>query len=153
MKRLISVLVALVFVGAGCATQPAPEPTPQPVPEDKTIFYVVSSKEANAYCNGGDMKETAYRATLDVVKTKLVSSTLSQEAIAMETLRLATNGNCTNFLSHGNIKIVGTVAHIPFVDGWAGISIAQCRCRPEIEVNLLRVPGVVSVVWDERITQ
>jgi len=47
------------------------------------------------------------------------------------------------------VRTRSTTRYCPPIPGWAGICIAMCTCKPEVEVNLLRLPGISKVVWED----
>ncbi len=77
-----------------------------------------------------------------------VSSTQSQVELVKSIAVLSTTGQCQEAFKEMDFTVTGDTVHIPPINGWAGVSIAMCRCKPEVEVNLLRLPGITKVVWD-----
>lgn len=112
------------------------------------VSYVISTEDPTLYCNGADMDSEGYRQTIkreQSASTTLIHPTKVQ--MIKEIIDLATTGTCRE--AFGALDITeedGTVTIPPF-DGWAGVSIVLCRCRPEVEVNLLRISGITDVVW------
>ncbi len=112
------------------------------------ITYLVSEQDETLYCNGDDMDSDGYRKTITKEKTAMVPKVSGTQAeLAKAVLGLATKGNCRTALMQSAITITNGAVSIPAMDGWAGISIAMCSCTPQVEVNMLRLPGVTKVIW------
>jgi hypothetical protein len=112
------------------------------------ITYLVSEEDPLKYCNGGDMDSIGYKKTITTeLSTTTPKTNLSEEELAKETVLLATSGLCREAMRQIDFKIIDGVVRIPPIEGWAGISIAMCSCQPQVEVNLLQVPGIKLVVW------
>ena len=94
------------------------------------------------------MDSAGFRKTITVEKPMYVppSSTLAQRVKLVAVA--ATTGMCQTVLKNADITLSndGTVT-IPPIDGWAGVSITMCSCKPLVEVNALRVAGVTKVEW------
>lgn len=117
--------------------------------ETDQISMLFSKSDTTKYCNGADMDSEGYRKTIVAPKTvTLPSADLSGAKLAKAVAVLATTGQCHDALSQMDFTMTGDTINIPPMDGWAGISIAMCSCKPQVEVNLLRLPGVNKVVWD-----
>ncbi len=114
-----------------------------------TLTYLSSTAKATDYCNGADMDSAGYKKTITVENT---TSTLvtnpTQLQLVKETIRAATVGMCRTVLDQAQIKIENSVVTIPPLDGWAGSSITLCSCKPMVETNVLRIPGMTKVVWE-----
>ena len=113
-----------------------------------TISYLVSPEDTNKYCNGADMNSDTYRKTIII---ELSSTTpeinLTPAQLAKDTAILATSGTCQTVIKQLNFTVASNTVEIPPIDGWAGVSIVMCYCQPQVEVNLLRLPGIKKVVW------
>ena len=150
---LVAGLVAVMLLtGFSCTkTQTTPTtPTVQiDVPkEPETLTYLVSEQDALKFCDGANMDSDGYRKSI----TKEVTSNVPKEGLtlaqmAKQTAILATSGNCQTALKELDFKVADGVVTIPAIEGWAGVSIALCSCKPEVEVNLLRLPGIKQVLW------
>lgn len=162
-------IAAMALLGAGCApsepvrtaaqpgltvelvTSTAPEAAKvvtSTAPETAPLKTVlVSDADPNAYCNGADMDSEGFRKTI----TKEVPADLPQGApladLAKAVALASTTGMCHDALSRLDFGVADGTATIPQIDGWAGVSIVMCGCTPEVEVNLLRIPGIDKVVW------
>lgn len=168
--RLIGSLGALLLIGAGCASGSAPRQTatatrPQnvaPVPEVRRTSpadipiqpkslapsIVMTSSDPLMYCDGVKMDSEGYRKTLTVERMIAPFAATSTVADRAKTSAVAaTKGMCQTVISQLEITEKDGVVAIPPIDGWAGVSIVMCSCKPEVEVNMLRVPGVKQVVW------
>lgn len=119
----------------------------------QSVTYLISSEDTTKYCNGTDMKSDQYRQTITVPVTKTAPANLTQTELVKFVVNAATTGMCQTVLDQSNISVTNGVVQIPPLDGWAGISIALCSCRPQVEVNLLRLPGITSVNWSTSSTQ
>jgi len=114
----------------------------------QSVTYLISEQDETLYCNGVDMDIEGYRKTITKEQTALVSKgDGTQVVLAKAILGLATKGNCRTALMQSTITISNGIVFIPALDGWAGVSIAMCSCTPQVEVNMLRLPGVTRVVW------
>ncbi len=143
-------LGTIIILGAGCAkNNPPTNVVKNPVPSDvdkTTITYLVSNEDTTKYCNGADMDSAGYRKTItNEITTTTPKIDDSAIALARATLSLATTGMCANVWQ--GLTMASGTAFIPPIDGWAGVSITMCSCKPQIEVNLLRMPGIQKVVW------
>lgn len=114
------------------------------------ISYLVSAEDSLKYCNGADMDSLGYQKTITVEKTtNLLETDPTKTHLIKTVINAATIGMCNVALSHLNIIEKDGIVYIPPIDAWAGVSITMCSCRPEVEVNLLRLPGITKVVWSE----
>lgn len=120
-----------------------------PVATSTIINYLISPEDTNKYCNGADMDSAGYQKTITVEKSSTTPETnLTVAQLAKKTAILATSGMCQNVLHQlGDFTVASSTVEIPPIDGWAGISITMCYCQPQVEVNLLRLPGITKVIW------
>lgn len=140
MRPLGLVLLAVSLV----ATAPRPL---QHAPERVTVL--VSSRAGTEFCNGADMDAEGYRRTLTVRKAAWLPRGQTAGERAKAVALASTSGLCRDVLRQlPPFRLEEGAVHVPPIDGWAGVSIVLCACRPEVEVNLLRLPGVTRVVWD-----
>ena len=151
MERKIGGLVLLLFsialLGAGC---PAKQTTilPAQQPEPKTITYLISKEDPTKYCNGADMDSEGYRKTITTEETTTTPpSDATAAQLVKKTIIAATTGMCQNVMEQFDFKVTDGTVYIPPVEGWAGVSITMCSCKPQVEVNVLRNPGIKQVVW------
>jgi hypothetical protein len=124
--------------------------TSTPVKATSTLIsYLVSSEDPLKYCNGADMDSVGFRKTITVEKSSTTPETnLTLAQLAKKVAILATNGMCQSVLrQNGDFTVTGDTVQIPPIEGWAGVSIVMCYCQPQVEVNLLRLPGITKVVW------
>lgn len=145
-----AVLIISVLLIGGLAYIFYPKPKPVIVPA-RTLSYLVSKEDPLKYCNGADMDSAGYLKTITVEK-----STTSPEpyptgvALIKATIDAATTGMCREVLDSLDITTDNGIVYIPSFDAWAGVSITMCSCRPQVEVNLLRLPGITKVVWSAK---
>ena len=112
--------------------------------------YLTSSAETTAYCDGSTMDSAGYRASLTVQNTGTIpNSTPTTEEIIRATVDAATTGMCHTVMSQTTITEKDGVVTIAPIDGWAGVSITMCSCRPQVEVNILQIPGMKKVIWSD----
>jgi hypothetical protein len=109
---------------------------------------LVSTQDPAKYCNGAQMDSDGFRKTLTKEKPISFPANATQDEIAKDVVVAATSGMCKQVLQQVPIKVVNGVLRISPIDGWAGISIAMCSCKPQVEVNAVRIPGVTSVAWE-----
>jgi hypothetical protein len=151
-------IAATLLLGAGCVATPAmPTPTPTPMPTTtpippvtttRTITYVISKADPTKYCNGVDMDTAGYRKTITTqVTTTTPSGDGSDIELVKTTIGLATTGMCHAALTQLDVTVDNGTVTIPPIDGWSGVSISMCSCKPEVEVNLLRLPRINKVIW------
>ena len=134
-------LASLIILGAGCQKAPVVNPD--------TTTIMVSTEDANKYCNGADLDSKGYRKTITQEKTiELAAANLTQAELIKTIVLAATTGNCRSALQELNFEMRDGTIHIPPIEGWAGVSIAMCSCRPQVEMNLLYSFGVREVIWD-----
>jgi hypothetical protein len=113
------------------------------------INYLISPEDPLKYCNGGDMNSDAFRKTITVPMSSTTPEiNLTEAQIAKDTAILSTSGMCQDVLRQlGDFTVASSTVSIPPIDGWAGVSIVTCYCQPQVEVNLLRLPGITKVIW------
>lgn len=115
------------------------------------MTVLVSGESSAVYCNGERMDSAAYRKTLTHEKSvTLPPAGASDTELVRAVLAAATEGMCQTVMTQLDYRIESGTLHIPPFDGWAGVSITMCHCQPEVEANVVRIPGVTRVVWDER---
>lgn len=133
--------VSAYLIVHGTTLQRTPAPT-------QTISYLVSPEDSTKYCNGVDMNSAGYQKTITQEKTTSTSETnLTTLQTIKKTMSLATTGMCRTALDQLNVTESNGTVTIPPMEGWAGISIAMCSCKPQVEVNVLRIPGMTNVIW------
>lgn len=133
--------VSAYLVVMGTTLKRIPAPT-------NTIAYLVSPQDSTSYCNGDVMDTEGYRKTITLERaTSTPETNPTNQQLIKQAIDLATTGMCRTVLSQLDITESNGIVTIPPIDGWAGISIAMCSCKPQVEVNLLRMPGVTKVVW------
>jgi hypothetical protein len=117
----------------------------------RTMTVLVTSAQETDYCDGEKMDSDGFRKTLTVAKPiTLPPSDASDSERVVAVIDAATDGMCQTVMRQLNYRIDQGTLHVPPVEGWAGVSIVMCWCRPQLEVNLVRLPGVDRVVWDEQ---
>lgn len=116
--------------------------------QNPTITYLISKEDKNKFCDGATMDSDGYRKTITTEVTSNVLKTgLTESELVKETAVLATDGMCQEALRQTDFNVTNGAVEIAPIEGWAGVSIAMCTCRPQVEVNLLRIPFVKQVVW------
>jgi len=116
----------------------------------RLLKYFVSNEDPAKYCNGADMDSEGYRKTITDQRVLWVTDTTDNPVRqVIGVLRAAAGEHCAQLLQNiePNIAVAGGTVIMPEVEGWAGVSIALCSCKPLFEVNALMVPGVSKVVW------
>jgi hypothetical protein len=117
---------------------------------NRSIHVLLSSESDRAFCNGERMDSDGYRRTLtreQDVALPATGGSLRDDIHAV--LDVATTGMCNTVMQQLDIRVERDKAHIPPISGWAGVSIVMCHCIPEVELNLVRIPGIARVVWDQ----
>lgn len=112
------------------------------------ISYLISEEDTTEYCNGVDMNSDDYRKTINV--KKYITSTEANptnDQIIKEVVNASTSGMCNNVMNQLDITEDNGTVYIPIFEGWAGVSITMCSCKPQVEVNLLQIPYIKKVVW------
>jgi hypothetical protein len=132
---------------------PAPQATSSSAIAGKYVTYLISKESTTKYCSGDVTDNSdAYRKTIttevasNILSANVTSGAISSTSLVKQILALAANCGQAD-LSSLDIKVKNGVVEIPSIDGWAGISIAMCSCIPQVEVNLLRLPGITKVDW------
>ena len=157
-KNLLIVLAFLVVIG-GClyvASLYAPAPAdPQEAPSaNYTFTYLTSPAETTAYCDGENMDSAGYRASLTVTNTGIIpKSNPTTEEIIRATIDASTTGMCHTVMSQTTFTEKDGIVTISPIDAWAGVSITMCSCKPQVEVNILQIPGMKQVIWSERVEE
>jgi len=127
--------------GAMCINPSSPCPA-------STVTYLVSAENPDKYCDGVNMDSEGFRKTITVEKTAQLPDANSTEMQKIKSIiNLATTGMCQTVLSQVDISVTDGTVYIPPLEGWAGMSITMCSCKPEVEVNLLNISGINKVVW------
>jgi outer membrane murein-binding lipoprotein Lpp len=136
--------------------QKASTTTPQTPAKGKYVTYLISKESTTKYCSGDVTDNSdAYRKTIttevesNIPVANVASGAISKTDLVKQILALSANCGQAN-LNSLDIKVVNGVVEIPPIDGWAGISITMCSCIPQVEVNLLHLPGITKVVWGSR---
>lgn len=112
------------------------------------LSYVVSPVDATTYCDGAKMDSEGYRKTITVEKTTSTPAENPTKAqLVKATILAATTGMCNTVMGQATITEKNGTIFIPPIGAWAGVSITMCSCRPIVETNVLRIPGVTKVVW------
>lgn len=115
-----------------------------------TISYFISPEETTKYCNGDDMDSAGYEKTITIEKsTSTAEINPTKTQIIKTVIDAATTGMCHTVLSQLDITENNGVVSIPPIEGWAGVSITMCSCKPQVEVNLLKLPGITQVIWSK----
>lgn len=118
--------------------------------DDGRTSILVTNSSRETFCDGSKMDTDGYRKTLakeERVQLPANDGTLAGRAKAVA---IATGGLCSGALEHLHLDFTvrDGIVRIPPIPGWAGVGIAMCTCKPEVEVNLLRLPGISKVVWE-----
>lgn len=117
-----------------------------------TINYLMSSEDTTKYCNGENMDSVGYQKTIIISKsisTREMNPTKLD--IIKETINVATTGMCNSVMNQLDIREKDGTVYIPEFDVWAGVSIVMCYCKPQVEVNLLQIPGITNIVWSKAV--
>lgn len=150
LGKLVFGLTTLIFLGAGCISSPENQVL-KPVntkSEQRVITYLISKEDTIKYCNGVDMDSAGYRKTITIEKTTTTPKGDGTETeLVKAVLGFATTGMCQDVMKQLDLKVASGMVYIPQIDGWAGIGITMCSCVPQVEVNLLRLPGIQKVIW------
>lgn len=113
-----------------------------------SLNYLISLEDKTKYCNGIDMDSIGYQKT---IITKRVTSTPNINQTIVQSIKTiltaATEGMCQRILSQADITENNGTVYIPTIDAWAGSSIVMCSCKPQVELNLLQIPGITKVIW------
>jgi len=115
----------------------------------KMNILVSTQKDATAFCNGDAMDSDGYRKTIAIKKEIVLPTTDRTDEERIKSIALAaTSGKCHEALKEVTFTKKGSDISISPLDGWAGISISLCSCKPEVEVNLLRLNEVKNIIWE-----
>jgi hypothetical protein len=115
----------------------------------RVIAVLTTSAHETDFCDGEKTDSDGFRKTLTVEKSVTLppaDAPINERVRAV--LDAATTGMCQTAMRQLDYRLDQGTLHVPPFDGWAGVSIVMCWCRPELEVNLARLPGVDRVVWD-----
>ncbi len=136
-----SVGVSTAFIVEGTSLQKVMMPVTK-------ISYLSSTVDSTKYCNGVQMDSAGYQKTITVEQsTSTLESNPTPIQLVKETIHVATAGMCRTVLDSLAISVENGVVTIPPIDGWAGSSITLCSCKPMVETNVLRIPGMTKVIW------
>ncbi len=114
----------------------------------QVISYLVSTEDPTKYCNGDNMDSAGYRETITIPKsTSTPELAPTKLQIIKATIDAATTGMCRDAMDQLDITENNGTVYIPPIDAWAGVSIVMCYCKPQVEVNVLHIPGIKDVVW------
>ena len=123
-------------------------------PSVKTLTYLVSNEAEAKYCNGADMDSDGFRKTITTqITTDTPIDNMTITELAKATVVAATTGMCQEVLKQNDLRVEGDTVYIAPIDAWAGVSITMCSCIPEMDVNLLRLPGIQKVVHGSALNQ
>lgn len=125
----------------------APEGEASAKGDDMTSILVSNSTET--FCDGSKMDGDGYRRTLTKEERVHLPANDGTAAGNAKAVALAAGAHCRGALKTLDVSVRDGVIRIPPISGWAGIGIAMCACKPEVEVNLLRLPGISKVVWED----
>ncbi|MEI6611082.1 MAG: hypothetical protein WCO53_15255 [Deltaproteobacteria bacterium] len=115
----------------------------------KMNILVSTQKDATAFCNGDAMDSDGYRKTIAKIKGIVLPTTDRTDEERIKSIALAaTSGKCREALKEVTFTKKGSNISISPIDAWAGISIALCSCKPEVEINLLRLNEVKNIIWE-----
>jgi len=124
--------------------------TSSPPARSRSITVLLSSGSDQAFCDGERMDSDGYRKSLTREQRLALpepAGNLRDDIRAV--LDATTTGMCNTVMRQLDIRVERDDAHIPPISGWAGVSIVMCHCIPEVELNLVRIPGIARVIWDE----
>lgn len=141
LSLFLGALATISLLGAGCQTN-------TPIVTDNTTTILVSSAESTKFCNGDDMDSDGFRKTITVEKSITLPENQTPSERAKSIVVASAQGMCQQVLQSLDITVSSGTVTIPPIDGWAGISIAFCSCKPLVEVNALRIPGISNVQWE-----
>jgi hypothetical protein len=140
--------LAVVLSGAGCANQTLVQQPSNSTAERRVITYLFSKEEPAKYCNGADMDTDGYQKTITQIATTTTPPGDGTEAeLVKTTLGVATTGMCQTVMKQLDFTVASGTVYIPQFGAWAGVSITMCSCKPQVEVNLLRMPNIKKVIW------
>jgi len=147
--KVVLVSSLVILSGAGCS---APQANRQPTQksETSTITYLISKEDPAKYCNGADMDSAGYKNTITTEATiATLAADMTEAALVKNTIIAATTGMCRDVMKQFDFKVASGTVYIPPIEGWAGVSIVMCSCKPQVEVNVLRIPGIKQVIWEK----
>lgn len=154
--QLALLLVILLAVSGGAYlvfnySNKVPNQSPAPsaiTPEPRSVTYLVSKEDSTKYCNGADMDSAGYQKTITTPEsTSTAELNPTNVQIIKTIINAATTGMCRSVMSQLDITENNGTVYIPPIDAWAGVSIVMCSCKPQVEVNILQIPGLTKVVW------
>jgi hypothetical protein len=150
-KKLLIVLAFVVVLGACLyAEYRYYAPKSSVIAPEYTFTYLTSAAETTAYCDGENMDSAGYQASLTVKNTGTIAkSNPSTEEKIRATIDASTTGMCHTAMSQATFTEKDGVVTISPIDAWAGASIVMCSCKPQVEANILQVPGIKQVIWSE----
>lgn len=112
------------------------------------ITYLISKEDPIKYCNGADMDSAGYQKTITVKEsTSTLEINPTRVQIIKAVINAATSGNCRSVLNQLEITENNGIVSIPPINAWAGVSITMCSCKPQVETNLLQIPGIKKIIW------
>lgn len=141
MNRSLPFFLSLALLGAGCQLAP-------PLARGGATILVSTEETPLKYCNGADMDSDGYRKTITKEQTVSVPSNQTESEHAKSVILAATTGMCQEALQQLDITVAKGTVRIPPINAWAGVSITLCSCKPLVEVNALRIPGIRNVEWN-----
>jgi Immunoglobulin-like domain of bacterial spore germination len=159
MNKNILIAIAVLVVLGGClygaflyrapktptVTTSDPEET---TPSDYTFTYLTSASDTTAFCDGNTMDSEGYRASITVPNTGTIAKpNPTTEEILHAIIDASTTGMCHTVMSQTTLTEKDGIVTISPIDAWAGFSISMCSCRPQVEVNILAIPGMKQVIW------
>lgn len=116
-------------------------------PSEK-VSVLTSTEDPNKFCNGADMDSAGFGKTLTQETEIAIPNTAKEDGERIKAMLAAATGErCQNIWQNATFTAEGDTITVSPVDAWAGVSITLCSCKPQIETNLLRLPGIKKVVW------
>lgn len=156
MNKAIAIVLGSILVLGACLYgaflyYAANNVAPQDMPVTESTFtYLTSTSETTAFCDGDNMDSEGYRASLTVAHTGTIAkANPTAEEMIRAAINAATTGTCHTVMNQTSITEKDGVVAIAPIDAWAGVSITMCSCKPQVEVNILQIPGMEKVVWSE----
>lgn len=112
-----------------------------------TILY--STEKTIKFCDGEKMDSEGYRKTITKEKNvSLPTAAAVTPRLIKAVIEQSTDGMCKAALKDLAFKVMDGTVFIPEIDAWAGMSIVMCSCKPMVEENIQRIPGVDKIVWE-----
>lgn len=149
MKKNFFIILAL-FLFSGCnSIAPNYNQVVAPQQNNEISFYT-SDDAYTKYCNGVDMNSEGYKNSLTKIQTISIGGILTREdIIGIAVIQASKKANLTTITAMESdfLKIIGDIAYIRPIEGWAGVSIFLCAWKPLVEVNLLQFPEIKKVEW------